>query len=70
MYTNWNIIKDWKLHTVMAVKSDGLFGKKMDKGAKIVKGSGPHVYLLLNGKKQWITNPKTFNALHFSWKKI
>jgi len=37
---------------------------------KLVKGSGPWVYLLDSGQKRWITSPYVFNSLGLLWEDI
>lgn len=69
MYTSSKIIKSWKLSSVRSIKADGLIGKPMTKEASLVRGSGHPVYFLSDGKKYWITNPKTFNKFGFSDRK-
>jgi hypothetical protein len=36
----------------------------------LIKGSGPEVYVLEHGLKRWITTPKVFSGLFYSWDKI
>ena len=37
----------------------------------LIRGKGrSRVYLVIDGVKRWIENPKTFNAMEFDWKKI
>ncbi len=36
----------------------------------LIKGSGPKVYLVENGKKRWITTAKVFVARGYKWEDI
>lgn len=38
--------------------------------ARLIKGSGPAVYLTVDLSKRHIANPRTFNHFNFSWNKI
>ena len=37
---------------------------------QLVKGSGPEVFLILNGKRRWITDAKTFDAYGFNYSEV
>lgn len=36
----------------------------------LVKGSGPHIYVIEKGKRRHIPNPETFNAMGFRWSNV
>lgn len=36
----------------------------------VIKGSGPEVYSIQGGKRRWIPNPETFEAMGFDWNTI
>jgi len=47
------------------------WGPTLGKDTRIVRGKGHNaVYLIVDGTKRHITDPKTFDALGFDWSKI
>jgi len=37
---------------------------------RVVKGAGPAVYLIENGRRRWIPNMETFNSLGLKWEEV
>jgi len=64
----------------LVLEPSGLFYDKYDKEAiagqsylpkaDLIKGSGPEVYVLENGVRHWIPNPKTFEYLRYKWTNV
>lgn len=49
-------------------KADNPAAVRRDRG--LITGSGPEVFVYDGGKRRWIPDERTFNALGFNWKSI
>lgn len=73
---SWNVVKQVTKNKIKSIPDDTAhflpWGPKYNsKGGALIKvPNDPKVYLLLDGKKYWITSKKVFNALNYKWKWI
>jgi hypothetical protein len=49
---------------------EDISGLNLRPNGSLIKGSGPKVYLIENGKKRWITSAEVFTLKGYDWSKI
>ena len=68
LWAKWG---DVKSISAKGLARRGRRGRAITNRAYLVKAKGGRrVYLVVDGRKRWIRNRKSFNKFHFSWKKI
>lgn len=66
-----NLFRDWTGIVVDINAPQITQGDDLSDGAILAKGAAsPHVYLVSNGSKRWITSPAVMDKYHFSWGRI
>ena len=67
---------DWSKITRVSERDLAMYAVGEDKSkiafadGALIKGSGPRIYMIENGKKRWVTSPEAFVKNRFNWSSV